>query len=57
MTEPVAERRGTREGLRHGAVMWRAEDREHEAVRSWRKLPMERNRWEGWFGTAANAAF
>lgn len=37
--------------------MLRAKDREFEAARSQRKLLMERNRWEGWFGKAADAVF
>ena len=37
--------------------MLRAKGRECKAMRSQRKFLMERNRWEGWFGRAADAVF
>lgn len=57
VTESVTDHRRSREGLRRGAVTLRGKDREHEGMRSQRKLPIERNRWEGWFSKAADAVF
>lgn len=37
------------------ALSQRGKDREREAMRSQRKLLIERNRWEDWFGKAADA--
>lgn len=67
MTESVTDRRGRREGR---AKTWHChveskgqriqgceEPEEVTDGEEQRKLLMERNRWEGWFGKAADAVF